>query len=342
MNRDLGLPTLLLAVFLLGGCESTPAPKAEPTTTPVAAPIAPPTVVAEADSPADIAPQVDLPKEPEVRKGRACPAEVEGMSCIPGTEFTRGMDDDAHACVQDDQPSDRRSAASPAARIYVDTFLMDKTEVTIEAYGKCVKAGKCPNSGPVYADYRAPKQPITGNPWYDAVTYCEFVGKRLPTEAEWELAARGPDGELSPWGNAEATCDLAVIMDDRGRSCGEIKRRGVSPEKGRVLEVGSKPAGRYGLFDMVGNAEEWVADWWTPTWAECGADCLGDNPKGPCGGAEPCGDLKYRAVRGGSWYWPAEHANGYHRRRNHPNNKPFHHFGFRCAKSLDPIDADAE
>ncbi len=340
MKHDLRLRSVFFAVLLMGGCESTPAQKAEPATAPAEAPVA---ATVEAEPPTDAleAPVEEVPAKPEVRSGRPCPAEVEGMSCVPGAEFTRGLDDDPHACVQDDQPADRRSASAPSARIYVDTFLMDKTEVTVEAYGKCVTAGKCPNSGPVYADYRAPKQPITGNPWYDAVTFCEFVGKRLPTEAEWELAARGPESEIYPWGNEPAAnCELAVIMDERGRSCGEIKRRGKNPEKGRVLEVGSRPAGRYGLYDMVGNAEEWVADWWTPTWAECGADCLGDNPKGPCGGAEPCADLKYRAVRGGSWYWPAEHANGYHRRRNHPNNKPYHHFGFRCAKSLEPIDAE--
>jgi sulfatase modifying factor 1 len=337
MKHDLPLRSVLFAVLLAGGCESTPAQNLESAHAPVGAWEAARVVAEPPPDPVE-APVEEAPAEPEVRAGRPCPAEVEGMSCVPGTEFTRGLDDDAHACVQDDQPADRRSAAVPSARIYVDTFLMDKTEVTVEAYTACVNAGKCPNSGPVYADYRAPKQPITGNPWYDAVTFCEFVGKRLPTEAEWELAARGPDSEIYPWGSAPAAdCELAVVMDDRGRSCGEIKRRGKNPEKGRVLEVGSRPAGRYGLFDMVGNAEEWVADWWTPTWAECGADCLGDNPKGPCGGAEPCGDLKYRAVRGGSWYWPAEHANGYHRRRNHPINKPFHHFGFRCAKSLDPI-----
>ncbi len=334
---------IFLAVALSSSaCESTPAQKLEVVSAPPKAAKVARVAAAKADAGVDASVAeatepltVELPK---LRTGRDCPAAVEGMSCIPGAEFTRGLDDDPHACVQDHQPSDRRSAASPSARIFVDTFLMDQTEVTVEAYTACVKSGKCPDSGPVYADYRAPKQPITGNPWYDAVAFCESVGKRLPTEAEWELAARGPDAELYPWGNEPAAnCENAVIMDETGRSCGEIKRRGKNPEKGRVLEVGSRPAGRYGLFDMVGNAEEWVADWWTPTWAECGADCQGDNPKGPCQGKEPCGDLTYRAVRGGSWYWPAEHANGYHRRRHHPTNKPFHHFGFRCAKSLDAV-----
>lgn len=268
-------------------------------------------------------------------RARPCPDVVEGMSCVPGTFFMRGKDDDPHECDQDDAPADRRSSSTPAATIWVDTFLMDATEVTVDAYLGCVKAGKCPNSGPVYADYRGPRQPITGVPWHDAATYCESVGKRLPTEAEWELAARGPDGEVYPWGNDPVTCEHAVIMDETGRSCGNIKRRGKNPEKGRVLEVGSRPAGRYGLFDMIGNAEEWVADWWTPTYSACGAACLGDNPKGPCDGKAPCEGMAFRGVRGGSWYWPAAHATGYHRRRNHPDNHPYHHFGFRCAKSLD-------
>lgn len=258
------------------------------------------------------------------------------MACVPGATFRRGIDDDPHACDQDHQPADRRSASVPSAEVSVDTFYMDLTEVTVEAYTACVAAGKCPDSGPVYADFRGPRQPITGVPWYDANAYCVWAGKRLPTEAEWELAARGPDAETFPWGNAPIDCDRAVIMDDRGRSCGEIKRRGKNPEKGRVLDVGSRPAGRYGLFDMAGNAEEWVADWWTPTYADCGDACLGHNPKGPCDGAEPCPGMTFRAVRGGSWYWPGDHATGYHRRRHIPTNKPFHHFGFRCAKSLTP------
>ena len=99
--------------------------------------------------------------------------------------------------------------------------------------------------------------------------------------------------------------------------------------------VGSRPPGRYGLYDMIGNVEEWVADWWTPSWLACGADCAGKNPKGPgrCPSQGDCPNHEYKVLRGGSWFWPAEHATGYHRRRHSPLNQPFHHVGFRCAAS---------
>lgn len=324
-----------LLCMVLAACGGTAPTATDPV--PVA-PDAAGAVVATVDAGADATPpsaqeasQTDLAIPEPV-----CPQAPDGMACVPGATFERGRTDDDHACDQDHQPEDRKSAATPAARVRVDSFFMDLTEVTVEAYTACVRAGRCPNSGPVYADYRAPRQPITGVPWFDARDFCAWQGKRLPTEAEWELAARGPDAEVYPWGDAPADCDRAVVMDARGRSCGEIKRRGKNPEKGRVLEVGSRPAGRYGLFDMMGNAEEWVADWWTPSWDACGEACLNDNPKGPCEGADACPGHEFKSVRGGSWYWPAEHATGYHRRRHHPNNTPFHHFGFRCAKSLNP------
>ena len=116
-----------------------------------------------------------------------------------------------------------------------------------------------------------------------------------------------------------------------GRSCG-IMRDGSTPETGRVLEPCTRGAHRYGLCDMVGNAEEWVLDWWTRDWTECGDACSELNPRGPCDGTVECDhEDDERVVRGGSWYWDATHATGYHRRRHVPSNDPFHHFGFRCA-----------
>ncbi len=262
----------------------------------------------------------------------------ENMVCVPAGPFIRGLDEDAHACTQSGQPHSRDSAAVPASTIQMSAYFMDATEVTVAAFEACVEQGGCPDSGPRYLDFDRPEQPIVGISWFDAVAYCSWAGKHLPTEAEWEKAARGTDGALTPFGDAPVTCESAVIRNEAGRSCGVRKEEGQSPETGRVLAVASRPAGVYGAYDMVGNAEEWVADWWTESWDDCGADCQGTDPRGPCGGDETC-DRSWRVVRGGSWYWPAEHATSTHRRRHYPANDPYHHFGFRCAASIEQARA---
>lgn len=243
-----------------------------------------------------------------------------GMACIPGGPFLRGTDSG---------PKNAR----PLASVWMQTYFMDLYEVTYGDYQACVKAKKCKRSHPAYNDYDRPKQPMVGMTWYDTVQFCKAQGKHLPTEAEWEKAARGPDGNTHPWGNEPADCKRAVIMDKTGRGCGTPKLP-PNPEKGRTLEVGTRPAGVYGLFDMSGNAWEWVADWYTTSFERCGKDCLGPDPKGPCGGKADCPNHDKKLVKGGSWYWPPHMATAVWRRPHFPENKPYHHFGFRCAASL--------
>ena len=265
-----------------------------------------------------------------------CKDVPEGMQCIPGGKFLRGLNDDPHTKCK--QPSYNKKGVIntfPQDEIWLQTFYMDTTEVTNKAFRECIKNKECKKAGPLYIDFDRDEQPITGISWYDADNFCKKQGKRLPTEAEWEYAARGPNGDIYPWGNApEASCENSVIMNEKGRSCGQTKK-GKNPEKGRVLAVCSRPASRYGLCDMIGNAEEWVADWYSNSYEVCGDSCKGINPKGPCNGAEQCPGYRYKSVRGGSWYWPAEHATGVHRRSHVPSNDPAHHFGFRCAKSVE-------
>lgn len=278
--------------------------------------------------------ETSLERGPHGEIAAPCGEVPEGMACVPGGWFIRGLDTDAHQCDQASQPARGNVGTTPAQRIWMDTYYIDLTEVTNAAYKRCLDAGQCPKDGPKYSDFSAPQQPITGVSWYSARTYCQAQGKHLQTEAEFEKAARGPEGDLQPWGNAPATCDNAIIMDASGRSCG-AKKKGNHPDNGRVSEVAQRPPGRYGIFDLVGNAEEWVADYWSHDYASCGEACRGPNPTGPCNGDEPCDGHRYRVVRGGSWYWPAAHATGYHRRAYRPNNEPPHHFGFRCAASID-------
>ncbi len=225
------------------------------------------------------------------------------------------------------------------AWVWVDTFYMDLNETTTAEYQACVKARKCDKAGPKYKDYDRPRQPIVGISWYDSVKYCKAMGKHLPTEAEWEKAARGTDGRRYPWGNEPATCKRAVIMDKSGRSCGVKKAKGSHPEKGRTWEIGQFPPTLYGLYDMAGNSWEWVSDWYSKSYDACGDACLGKNPQGPCNGAEHCKGHYKKIVKGGSWYWDASYATTFYRRPHVPSNNPYHHFGFRCAASIDEAAA---
>ena len=271
-------------------------------------------------------PKPESEAAPDGSMPAACEIPPTGMACIPGGWFLRGS--------KSGPPETR-----PMAWVWVDTVYMDINEVTHGEYQACVKAGKCDKAGPRYKDYDRDLQPVVGVSWFDSVKFCQVNGKHLPTEAEWEHAARGNDGRKYPWGNEPATCDRAVIKDKQGRSCGVKKKRGSHPEKGRTWEIGKKPPTLYGLYDMAGNSWEWVYDWYSRSYEKCGKDCLGKNPKGPCQGAAHCPKHYKKIVKGGSWYWDASYATTYHRRPHVPSNNPYHHFGFRCAASVEEVHA---
>jgi formylglycine-generating enzyme required for sulfatase activity len=229
------------------------------------------------------------------------------MACVPAGTFLRGADD---------SDPDRR----PAAEIWVGTFWIDLYEVTNEQFDACIKAGACMKHER-YKQFMGPTQPAVGITWYNAAAYCAWAGKRLPTEAEWEKASRGPDGDVYPWGNDEPTCALAHF-------------RGCTPPT--TLPVGSLPAGHYGIFDMAGNGYEWVQDWYAPCYDGCedgcGEACTGKDPAGPCGGqGEKCpGLLKLKVLRGGSWFWPADQVVASWRRPYKPESGE-HRLSVRCA-----------
>lgn len=179
----------------------------------------------------------------------------DGMVRIPGGRFTMGSDD------KKAPPNER-----PARVVTVTPFWIDKTEVTVGAFRACVERGACPKpvrSSPVCTyDLGDPQLPINCVPWTSAQTFCTAVNKRLPREVEWEMAARGTSGARYPWGGASAGgCGGAVTLasEKTQNSCGK-----------RPARVGSHPGGAspYGVHDMSGNVEEWVADWYADTVSE--------------------------------------------------------------------------
>ncbi len=140
----------------------------------------------------------------------------------------------------------------PVRKVTLKAFAIDRTEVTRAAYARCVEGGHCKASTVTEGDGNLP---VTGVDWDDARAYCKFAGGRLPSEAEWEKAARGTDGREYPWGN-DSDCARA----NWGSFEGEGPCAGKNP--GRPVAVGSYPSGAspYGALDMGGNVWEWVAD----------------------------------------------------------------------------------
>ena len=198
------------------------------------------------------------------------------------------------------------------------------TEVTNAEYAQCEKAGVCPHRGSLSDRARAlagSDQPAVPMTWVMAHAFCVWAGKRLPTEAEWEKAARGPDGRPFPWGAEPPSCERGAFT-----TC--------TPQATRP--VGSFPAGPYGLFDMAGNGFEWVQDWGAACYdgckKPCGAACLGTNPAGPCDGAPVCEGFGKRVVKGGLWRGDEEVSLSASRRLMLPGMR-FPRLSFRCTSS---------
>lgn len=241
------------------------------------------------------------------------------MKCVSGGSFLYGSD---HEKWKDENPE---------SQVVVSTFFMDTTEVTTAKYRACSDAGACDPVISYYPQNRGDHQPQLMVTWFQARDYCRWQGKRLPSEAEWEKAARGPDGNIYPWGNERADCTRAVIKEGEDRGCTD--QFGYS---GKTSDAATRPAGAYGLFDMAGNAHEWVNDWYESDRTKCGEACLGKDPQGPCDGADDCPGYDARVLKGGSWYWNWDWARSAKRRAYDPYNrhKPSpHNFGFRCAKT---------
>ena len=183
----------------------------------------------------------------------------------------------------------------PQHIVTLDAYYIDKYEVTLNLYRKFLEEGKheAPQTWDDEAAMTVGDRPAIGMSWASAAAYCKWAGKRLPTEAEWEKAARGSDARRYPWGNMQPFVDIANY--NRGIWVSEaITLVAVnSGLEGMSVRHGLKEGGKspFGLFHMAGNAAEWVADWYERDYYQ---KSPGKNPPGPASGEK-------RVLRGGSW-----------------------------------------
>jgi sulfatase modifying factor 1 len=231
------------------------------------------------------------------------------MVTIPAGEFLMGNSE-----------GNGRADEWPQRSVYLDAFAIDQVEVTNERYMAFVTTTghrNPPNpygTGPLTSIKGIERLPVVQVTWYDAKAYCSWAKKRLPTEAEWEKAARGTDGRRFPWGNNPPTPNRA----NYDREWADEKT---------LFPVGSLPEGDspYGVKDMAGNAREWVSDWYDPDYYQ---HAPVRNPQGP--------DKKgvVRSIRGGSWHSPLADIRASARGRGGFALQT-HGTGFRCARSLE-------
>ena len=240
------------------------------------------------------------------------------MVTVPAGPFWMGCNSETDTNCQ--------SFEQPYHEVTLSAFEIDRTEVTLAAYTECVTAGICTVPQVDWKDNcnwgvtGKENHPVNCVDWEQATAYCTYVSKRLPTEAEWEKAARGTDGRLHPWGNESATCDRAVMEQDGQDGCGT----------GDTAPVCSKsPAGDspYGACDMVGNVWEWVHDWYS---SEYYATSPAENPTGPEDGVQSVN----RVVRGGGFDDYDFFMRLTHRNQYFPGYMGAQYdLGFRCART---------
>ena len=306
------LGLLLLTLLLMVSCGA-----AEPTATPVPAtatqvavaathtPLRPTATPVLPTSPPTAIPTENPTPGPLPQAGATGVWEKDDsvMVYVPAGQFEMGSDDDGvdyamQLCSELSDDCQRRwyENQQPAHTVALDGFWIDKYEVTNAQYQKCVEAGECQapttcNWGqPTYGKADKADHPAVCVDWQGAQEYCEWAGGRLPTEAEWEYAARGPASNVFPWGDTfdgtlANSCDTNCTL--------AWKYAGYDDGYAQTAPVGSYPDGTSwcGAEDMAGNVWEWVSDWYDSDYYRVSP---AENPGGPSSG-------EHRVARGGSW-----------------------------------------
>jgi formylglycine-generating enzyme required for sulfatase activity len=257
------------------------------------------------------------------------PADEMIMVYVPSGEFQMGSDEQDiesafELCTHYWGKCDRERFYDelPQHTVALDDYWIDRTEVKNEQYSRCVEAEACEEpacwAGLQFDD---PGQPVVCVTWHQAQAYCEWVGGRLPTEAEWEYAARGPDGLRYPWGNSFVGDWLNYCDETCGRA-----RSDTAWNDGQLYaaQVGHYPDGASwcGVLDMAGNVSEWVGDWHGSYDSKWNA-----NPLGPANG-------HLRVIRGGSWFLTRVETRATWRGELGPGIW-FDDLGFRCVKDIE-------
>ena len=229
---------------------------------------------------------------------------------VPAGEFLMGVADDGSTVITDEQPQ---------RTVYLDAYWIDQTEVTNGQYAQCVAAEKCEEPLKIssethdfyYGNSVFNEYPVIYVSWSDANDYCAWAGRQLPTEAQWEKAARGTDQRIYPWGNEFTSTTLV-----NNSSLGDVTK--VSDFKN-----GASP---YGVYNMAGNVWEWTADWYHDSYY--GTYGNSNNPIGPENG-------DYRVKRGGSWGSDASLIRTTERSTGNPLDR-LNSLGFRCVYNVVP------
>ena len=232
--------------------------------------------------------------------------QPQGMVFIPEGEFYMGCPWSHGDC---------NYGSSVRHYVWLSAYLIDRYETTNAEYDKCVAAGVClPPEWPDYDDPIYANRPVVLITWQKAQDYCLWQGKRLPTEAEWEKAAQGhldPSDNRYPWGDEAPVCDLGAPNGAQSSDC----------IPAGSVDIGSFGPSSIGLFDMAGNAWEWVYDWYDLSYY---SNSPYYNPQGPETGT-------YKVIRGGSFNYMTSGLRVYDRNFNEPSfHGGWHDVGFRC------------